>query len=293
MTIQAEPLEVLDVLWDVEMPSGDRLPVHKADARAKLEDRGQQRAARMLDGLPVRKDGTLEEVPVDQVFLAVHLELARLSEFVHVPQRMASSLAPIVAQLRDDAGGTIRVVDVGCGIGFDTRVLAATRALGPDVEFVGLDFNSLLVDAAARLARAEDIPVRFIHGDALDPSLAIDDPARTLMISSGVLHHIGRDSLGDFFARHGDLGVAGFAHFDPSPGFWTHAGAWMLHRTRMREPISRHDGSMSMRRALSAQELLDSATARIGDDYELTCEDVSRYIPQPEKIVRPIVGRRR
>lgn len=293
VTVQAEPLEVLDVLWDSEMPSGDRLPVNKADALAQLTDRGQHKAARLIEDLPARADGTFEEGPVDHIFLAVHLELARLSEFVHVPQRMASSLAPVVARLRDEAGGTIRVVDVGCGIGFDTRVLAATGALGPGVEFVGLDFNSLLVDAGARLARAEDIPVRFLHGDALDPSLAIDDPARTLMISSGVLHHIGRESLGDFFARHGELGVAGFAHFDPSPGFWTHAGAWMLHQTRMREPISRHDGSMSMRRAFTAEELLESAGASLSDEYELTCEDVSRYIPQPEKIVRPIVGIRR
>ena len=288
-----DPLEVLDVLWDVELPEGDRLPVRRADAQAQLQDRGQHQAARLIEDLPTRRDGTMEETAVDEVFLAVHLELARLSEFVHVPQGMAASLEPIVARLREEAGGTIRVVDVGCGIGFDTRVLAATRALGPDVEFVGLDFNSLLVDAAARLAKAEDIPVRFVHGDALDPSLAIDDPERTVMISSGVLHHIGPDSLGDFFARHGALGVAGFAHFDPSPGLWTDAGAWMLHRTRMREPISRHDGSMSMRRALSADALLETATAHLGEDYELTCEDVSRWVPQPEKIIRPIVGRRR
>ncbi|MFN3866389.1 MAG: class I SAM-dependent methyltransferase [Demequina sp.] len=293
MTTQAEPLEVLDVLWESEMPDGDRLPVNKADARAKLADRGQHRAAHLLDDLPVRRDGSLEEGPVDAIFLAVHLELARLSEFVHVPQRMASSLTPIVERLRDEAGGTIRVVDVGCGIGFDTRVLAASGALGPDVEYVGLDFNSLLVDAAVRLARAEDIPVRFLHGDALDPSLAIDDPARTLMISSGVLHHIGREGLGEFFARHQELEVAGFAHFDPSPGFWASAGGWMLHRTRMREPISRHDGTMSMQRAFTAAELLEVAGASVGDDYELECEDVSRYVPQPEKIVRPIVGRRR
>lgn len=287
------PLEVLDVLWDVEMPSGKRLPVRKADARARLSERGQEDAARLLDPLPALRDGTLDPQAVDETFLAVHLELARLSEFVHVPQLMASSLAPLVERLREETSGTIRVVDVGCGIGFDARVLASTRALGPDVEFVGLDFNSLLVDAAARLARAEDIPVRFVHGDALDPSLAIEDPARTLMISSGVLHHIGPDGLPGFFARHADLEVAGFAHFDPSPGFWTEAGAWMLHRTRMREHISRYDGSMSMRRALPAADLLRLAREGVGERYELECEDPSRLVPQPDKIVRPIVGRRR
>ncbi|GIG53293.1 methyltransferase domain-containing protein [Demequina activiva] len=293
METSTDLLEVLDVLWDSAPDSGERVPVRKADARARLSDRGQDRAARLVDAIPARGDGTLDTQAVDDIFLAVHLELGRLSEFVHVPQAMASSLAPIVERLREETTGTIRVVDVGCGLGFDTRVLAHTRALGPDVEFVGLDFNGLLVDAAARLARAESIPVRFVHGDALDPGNAIEDPARTLMISSGVLHHIGASALPAFFARHAELSVAGFAHFDPAPGFWTRAGAWMLHSTRMREPVSRYDGAMSMRRALPASTLLPLARAGVGEAYELTCEDPSRLVPQPDRIVRPIVGRRR
>lgn len=293
MATATEPLEVLDVLWESALPSGERLPVKRDRAREALSSRGQHRAARLVDAIPALPDGTLDPDRVDEVFLAVHLELARLSEFVHVPQRMASSLAPLIEALREHAEGPVRVVDVGCGLGFDTRVLCSTGALGTDIEYIGLDFNSLLIDAAQRLARAEDIPVRFLHGDALDPSLAIDDPDRTLMISSGVLHHIGAADLPAFFARHGELGVAGFAHFDPCPGFWTDAGAWMLHRTRMREPISRHDGSMSMRRALPGGRLLELAREGLGDTYDLSCEDVSRWVPQPEKIVRPVVGRRR
>ncbi|WP_062526530.1 class I SAM-dependent methyltransferase [Demequina rhizosphaerae] len=287
------PLEVLDVLWDCALPSGERIPVRRDDARGLLAERGQHRGARLVDALPAREDGTLDEDAVDQVLLAVHLELARLSEFVHVPQAMAHSLAPIIARLRDRAGGTIRVVDVGCGLGFDTRVLAASGALGADVEFVGLDLNALLVDAADRLARAESIDVRFLHGDALDPCLAIEDPDRTLMISSGLLHHLGRDALPAFFARHAELGVAGFAHFDPSPGFWTDVGAWTLHRTRMREPISRHDGAVSMRRALPSRDLLAVAREGAGDAFDLACDEVPRLYPQPDRIVRPVVGHRR
>lgn len=293
MDTSTDLLEVLDVLWDSAAPSGERVPVRKADARSRLSDRGQDRAARLVDAIPARGDGTLDTGAVDEIFLAVHLELARLSEFVHVPQAMAASLRPIIARLREETTGSIRVVDVGCGVGFDTRVLAHAGALGPDVEFVGLDFNALLVDAATRLARAEGIPAHFFHGDALDPGVAIEDPARTVMISSGVLHHIGARALPAFFARHAELGVAGFAHFDPAPGFWTRAGAWMLHSTRMREPVSRYDGAMSMRRALAGPALLSLARTGVGEAYDLSCEDPSRVVPQPDRIVRPIVGRRR
>ncbi|WP_144276415.1 class I SAM-dependent methyltransferase [Demequina sp. NBRC 110053] len=293
MPTATEPLEVLDVLWESDPESGERLPVRKADALERLAASGQHKAVRLVERIPASADGTLDSVAVDEIFLAVHLELARLSEFVRVPQRMASSLRPVVDRLREESDGPVRVIDVGCGLGFDTRVMCSTGALGPGVEYVGLDFNALLIEAAKRLAHAESIPVRFVHGDALDPSLAIDDPDRTLMISSGVLHHIGRDDLPDFFARHGEIAVAGFAHFDPCPGFWTDAGAWMLHRTRMREPISRHDGALSMRRALRGEELLALARAGLADGYALECHDVATWYPQPDQIVRPIVGWRR
>jgi SAM-dependent methyltransferase len=295
MAEQPDKLEILDVLWASEA-DGTRLPVRRDDAAGRLRASEQHRAAALVDALPTRggaRGGVLDEAAVDDAFLAVHLELARLSEFVHVPQRMAQSLRPVVERLRESAEGPVRVVDLGCGIGYDTRILAATGALGPGVEYVGLDFNALLVDAARRLAHLEDIDVRFLVGDALDPELSMEDPDRTLVVSSGVLHHLGRDNLAPFFAQTARSGVAAFAHFDVNPGLWANVGAWVLHQTRMREPISRHDGSMSMRRAFGAKELLAHASLGVGGAYDLRCDEVTNLYPRPEQIVRPIIGLRR
>lgn len=288
-TTTPPPVEILDVLWSER--DGHRLPIRKADAVGRLHASEQFDAADLVDALP-DTDGILDEDAVDETFLAVHLELARLSEFVHVPQRMAQSLRPIVQRLRETGDGPIRVIDLGCGIGYDTRILAATQALGPGVEFFGLDFNTLLIDAAQRLALVENVPVTFLVGDALDPGVSMDRPERSIMVSSGVLHHLGSDHLPDFFRATADSGVAAFAHFDINPGLWADIGGWVLHHTRMREPISRHDGTMSMKRALSSDALLALATEAMDDQYRLRCDQVTNLYPRPEQIVRPIMGLR-
>nr|WP_255633306.1 class I SAM-dependent methyltransferase [Demequina sp. TTPB684] len=205
---------------------------------------------------------------------------------------MAHALRPIITTLRESALGPIHVVDLGCGIGYATRVLAATGALGDDVTYMGLDFNHLLIDAAQRLAAAEEIPVTFRVGDALDPSLWMADPDRTIVVSSAVLHHLGRANLTPFFAQTARSQVSAFAHFDVDPGLWAMVGGWVLHRTRMTEPISRHDGGMSMRRALPALVLLEHAAAGTAAAYHLRCDSVTNLYPRPEHIVRPIMGLR-
>jgi len=72
----------------------------KHAAMDRLRASGQPRAAALVDGL-ADSGGILDEFAVNDAFLAAHLELARLSEFVHVPQRMAHSLRPIVERLRE------------------------------------------------------------------------------------------------------------------------------------------------------------------------------------------------
>lgn len=284
----ADKLEILDVLWASD-PDGERVPVRRSEAIERLRASGQDDAAALVAKIPARDDVLLEEA-VNEVFLAVHLELARLSEFMHVPQRIASVLKGLVASVRERTEGRITVVDVGCGIGYDLRAIADSGRLGPDVDFMGIDFNGLLVEAARRLAKAEDVAVVFERGDALDPDLSVEDPERTIMISSGVLHHLGPREIPGFLARHDALEVAAFAHFDVNPGIWANLGAWMLHQARMREPISRHDGQMSMRRSMMSDVLLDLARQGVGASYVLECETVATWRPQPDKIVRPLQG---
>lgn len=285
--------EILDVLWRTDPDSGERLPVSRADAVAGLHTSGQFRTARLVARLP--HDGHhLDPAAVDRVFLEVHCELARLSETLCVPERMASVIRPLIAQVREREGdGPVRVVDVGCGLGFDMRSMAAHGLLGPDVEHWGLDLNSLLVEVARTAADDEDLPVTFTVGDAFEAAPVIEEPARTILVSQSLLHHLGPTRLPDFFGHHRDVGVAAFAHFDVNPGFWSTVGGWVLHRARMRHPVARHDGNVSMRRALSAAVLLDCATSAVGEAYSLECDGRRSWMPEPHRALRPVVGVRR
>src|SRR5271165_1513450 len=149
----AGPLEITDLLWPAGADGG-RLPVVKAEVMARLAGLGQRRAARIVARMP-SVDGVLDAGYVDALGVRVHCELQRLGEELQFGRRVAALLGPLVADLRRRSGAAIRVVDVGCGLGFVVRWLSATAALGGDVELVGVDTNPVLVAEAGRLAERE------------------------------------------------------------------------------------------------------------------------------------------
>jgi SAM-dependent methyltransferase len=188
----------------------------KADVIAQLAERGQRRAARIVSRMP-SPEGVLDPEYLDALGVRVHCELLRLSEELQFGRRIAAQLTPMVARLRTAPGGVIRVVDVGCGLGYALRFFAAGSDLGPDVQLVGLDLNPALVARARALAAQEGLACEFICGNAFDPPVAVRDPSSTIFISSGLMHHIPGQALADFFAAQARIGVAAFAHWDITP----------------------------------------------------------------------------
>jgi SAM-dependent methyltransferase len=222
--------------------------------------------------------------------LRVHCELQRLSEELQLARRIAALLAPLVARIREAGGGAaVRVVDVGCGVGYVVRWLAATSALGPGVELTGVDMNATLIGAATRLADRESLDCRFVRGNAFDPGVAVADGPRTVVISSGLMHHVPAAELPGFFGAQAQLDVAAFAHWDIAPCAWSTLGAWVFHQARMREPVSRHDGVMSARRAHPAEILLAAAQAG-APDYAARVLEGGRWHPRALDVLRPLVG---
>ncbi|UZN03777.1 methyltransferase domain-containing protein [Cellulomonas sp. S1-8] len=290
-TATPRPLEVTDLLVRVE--DGRRVPVRRTDVVDELRSRGQARAARLAARLPVRADDVLDERAVDALLVRIHCELQRLEEELQQPRRIAELLLPWVVRWRaQDPRRPVRVVDVGCGIGYVVRWLAHSGVLGPDVELVGADLNPVLVEAARRLARADRAACRFVAGDAFAPGGVVDDPERTVVLSVGLLHHLAPEDLPAFFAAQATLGVAVFTHLDPDPDPWSTAAAWMFHRARMREPVSRHDGVMSFRRAHPGPVLLDAARQG-APGYDVTVTDGRRLRPRIHAALRPVTGVRR
>lgn len=284
-------VELTDLLWVCEQGTGERRPVDLEAVAARLESSGQRRAARIARSLPSH-GGFLDEQAADALMLRVHCELQRLGEELQLPRCVAETLRSWASPLlRAQPNAPLRVVDVGCGLGYVTRWLAAHQVLGPGVELVGVDLNSVLTQHASELAAAEGLDCRFVAGNAFAPGVAVDDPARTMLVSSGLLHHFPVEDLPDFFAAQHELAVAAFAHWDISPSAWATAGAWIYHQARMREPVSRHDGVLSVRRAHRAQTLLAACHAG-APDYHVSCTDEPRWRLPLSEVLRPICGTR-
>ncbi len=283
------PLEITDLLWSLDA-DGVPHPVRKAEVLDRLRTLGQRRAARIVSAMPAA-DGILDPDYVDALGVRVHCELQRLSEELQFARRVAAQLDPLVASVRRLGTGPVRVVDVGCGLGFVLRAMAASSALAPDVELVGVDLNPVLVAAASRLAEREGLTCRFKQGDAFKPGVATRDGARCVVISSGFLHHLPESGLAEFFAAQARLGAAAFAHWDIAPCLWSTLGAWIFHQARMREPVSRHDGVLSARRAHPASVLQQAARAA-APGYDVQVLEGSRWHPRALDVLRPIVGTR-
>ncbi len=230
--VRSGPLEITDLLWSLD-GDGERRPVAADEVTALLLDRGQRRAAEVVRRLPTAH-GYLDDDYVDRLGLRVHCELQRLSEELQLGRRVSELLEPTVRRLPGSSAGPVRVVDVGCGVGYLIRSLAAHGELGDRVELVGVDLNPVLVDEATGLAAREGLRCRFVRGDALRPGVAIEDGSRTIVVSTGLLHHLSERELVAFFAGQAELGVAEFAHWDIAPCLWSTLGAWIFHQARMR-----------------------------------------------------------
>ncbi|QFZ20214.1 methyltransferase domain-containing protein [Saccharothrix syringae] len=273
-------VEISDLVAVWDPGTGERVPVRRDEVVDRLRAAGDARAARIVARMPV-VGGVLDPVAVDRLLVRVHTELQRLNEELRMADRFAELLVPVLAAVRA-TGVRPRVVDVGCGLGYLVRSLAASGVLGGDVELVGVDFNRALVAEAAGLAAEERLPCSFACGDAFAPA----EPA--VYVSSGLLHHLPADRLAGFFQAQDRAGAPAFVHYDIAATPLAPLGAWLFHRARMREPLGRHDGVASARRAHGDGVLL-SAAAR-AEGLEVFLFEPVRHANPCCAAMRPVVG---
>jgi SAM-dependent methyltransferase len=248
--------ELSDLIVDYDPVTLARRPVRRDAVLATLRACGASWAARIAAALPAR-DGVLDEAAVDATLVRSHLELQRLHEEFLMGLRVAELLRPLLSALRAaGAPPPLRVVDLGCGIGYVVRWLARRADLGADVELIGADYNGTLVGAARRLAAREGLRCSFVTGNAL----ALAAPA-TVLISTGVLHHFRGAALAEVLRQQARSPAQAMLHFDIKPSPLAPLGSFIFHQARMREPLARHDGYLSALRAHPEEVLLAAAAA--------------------------------
>lgn len=254
MTLPDDSPELSDLIVDYDPRTLERRDVALATVLARV---GPSRSARAVARRLARADGLLDRDRVDEVLVRSHLELQRLHEEFRVGDLLCALLAPMLELVRERIGDRrVRIVDLGCGLGYIVRWLAAGRRLGPGVDLIGVDCNRVLVTAAQRLAEDEWLDCRFICANAF----ALDEPADIIM-STGVLHHFRDEALAAVFANHERAPATGFVHVDIRPSRLAPIGSWIFHRARMRQPLAQFDGVRSAVRAHSAGALCAAAAA--------------------------------
>ncbi len=271
--VNPEGPEITDLLIDMDPRSLERRPVQKGAVVAELEAQGMRWGAWVARGLPERGE-------IDRLFVRVHAEMQRLWEEFLQGERMRALLAPLVKALRASGhGGRVRVVDVGCGLGYLVRWLAARGELGAEVELLGCDYNGALIGAAERYRREEGLRCGFRVANAF----TLEEPA-TVYISTGVLHHFRGPSLAELFRQQ--RGAQAFVHLDIKPSYLAPLGSLLFHVARMREPISQHDGTLSAVRAHPGERLLEAARGAVPSHEVLLFDGEVGRLP----ILRTMLG---
>lgn len=279
-----ERLEISDLVVAFDGATSARLPVRRDDVVRELANAGDRRGAAIARRLPTGPGGFLDEAQIDRLLVRVHTELQRLSEEFQQGRRVEQLLGPLVRSLPPGPGGRRAIVDVGCGLGYLVRWLALRSSLGPSVDLVGCDYNHALIAAARRLAADESLACTFIAANAF----SLDRPS-AVFVSTGVVHHFRGSDLDAFFAAQDAAGAAAFVHYDTAPTSLAPLGAWLFHWARMREPLSRHDGMQSVRRAHTDDELVDAVRRGAPGMVPVLLDGVRARHPLLN-VLRPVIG---
>jgi SAM-dependent methyltransferase len=254
----AQP-EITDLIIQHDAQTLERLPVRKADVLKVFSGYGNSQACRAIAGLP-DKGGVLDERAIDQLLVSTHWEMQRLAEEFYHGHRVWDLLRRLVATIRKSGfRETLRVVDVGCGIGYTSRWLAARVPLAEcGTEVLGIDLNSALIREANRLAALEKLNCRFFHGDAFSP-----EHSGHIFLSTGLIHHFRGKALADFLRRHERPETFAFLHYDFQPWMLAPVGSWFFHYLRMRTAVAKHDGVLSAARAHQASTLVEASRSAL------------------------------
>jgi SAM-dependent methyltransferase len=274
--------EISDLVVDYDPSSLERRPVRRSQVVSTLEENGQRWAARIAGRLPA-DDDILDPAAVDRVLLRSHAEIQRLSEEFCQGERIWSLLGPLIKCLRRRGVDPIRIVDIGCGIGYVVRRLAHDHP-DPDLEWIGVDLNRTLVQAAQSVAERDEVNCDFRHANAF----SLEQPGH-VFLSSGVIHHFRGDALGHFFGEQRRLAPYAVMHFDIQPSWASPIGAFLFHRARFQEALSRHDGFCSALRAHSGERLLEAARGP-EPDFDVRLFDNSEGWLPFFRVMQAVVG---
>lgn len=206
----------------------------------------------LLAQLPrVRNAVELLEAPPSAADLEQSLsDIARLNRCFGGAWVTLSHLIRLLGARRDEP---VTVIDVGSG-GADIpiRLVRWARRRGRRLRVIALDRDGRILAVARRRAAAYP-EIAFVQADALQ--LPLRPRGVDAAISSLTLHHLEPDAAPGLLAEMARVSRHGFVVNDLIRSRAAYALVWLATRLFAGNPISRHDGPLSVLRAYTAGEI--------------------------------------
>jgi 2-polyprenyl-3-methyl-5-hydroxy-6-metoxy-1,4-benzoquinol methylase len=152
----------------------------------------------------------------------------------------------------------IEILDLATGAGDNPRFLASLAATrGCEARITAVDANPSTIAIAKKFA-AENAPgaIEFVVDDIFkyEPGRQFD-----IVLCTLALHHFTRDQAVLLLARMRELSRGHVVVTDLCRSRLGTFGVWLLTHLWMRNPMTRHDGMLSMRRAWNLDEMRELA----------------------------------
>lgn len=172
-------------------------------------------------------------------------------------------------------GGSYRVLDLCTGAGDIPRIMADwARAHGVTISIEAVDFQPATVEIARGWSTG--YPEVHIHqGDALG-DLKTEAASYDFVFCSLALHHFSGEDATGILRRCRELATRAVLVADLERGWTAAAGVWLMTAVLYREPMTRFDARLSVRRSFSHAEFAALARAAGWTSFEHTRFPVAR-----------------
>jgi ubiquinone/menaquinone biosynthesis C-methylase UbiE len=153
------------------------------------------------------------------------------------------------------AAAPVRLLDVGTGAAdIPIALLAAWRASGRSLAVTAVDSRPEVIDAARSDAGTHAVAGGLDLAVADGLELPYPDGAFDIGHASLVLHHLEPEEAVAFLRELARVARWGIVINDLSRGRLAWLGAWLLAHVATRNPYTRHDAPLSVRRAYTSRE---------------------------------------
>jgi ubiquinone/menaquinone biosynthesis C-methylase UbiE len=158
----------------------------------------------------------------------------------------------VFEELADKSGRQV-LIDIAAGYGDHGRnLLGRCEARGRELAVVAVDFQFQTL-RIAREATASSQRMFFVQADARQ--LPFRDKGCDLAFCSLALHHFAEEEAVAVLREMARIGRQGVACIDLARSRLAFWGIWLLTTFIVRDPMVRHDGRLSSRRAFSVSEM--------------------------------------